>query len=175
MSCKPLLDRYAEGTLSPKLLAAVASHLELCAECVAIFEELKVVDALLTTIRVPATQPNFTFAVMAEVRSMPVPTIPRLNVAALLGGYITIAWVIIALWLRLAGVSAQGALANTSAAASQFFGAFHAITSSAMGSFGHGAPLLTTFVVSVRAEAGAATANSPSSKNASATNKREIM
>ncbi|GAC1657649.1 MAG: hypothetical protein NVS9B12_09820 [Vulcanimicrobiaceae bacterium] len=145
-SCKPLLGRYFEGTLGPQA-AAVAAHLEGCAACATLLDELKVVDGLLATVRSPLPAPNFTFAVMAEVRSLPLPIVPRTHMGALLGGYVVIAWAIIALWMHLAGVTAQSALPNAADAFSQAVNTAHALAGGAMSSFGHGAPLVTTFVL----------------------------
>ena len=149
--CKPLLDRYLEGTLPARDLLRIASHLENCAPCSTLLEELKAVDGLLATIGTPAPAANFTFAVMAEVRSMPVPVTPRLNVAALLGAYVAGAWAVVALWLRLAHVDVATAFANGGNAVTQFFSAAHGIATGALASFGHGAPLVTTFVIGVLA------------------------
>lgn len=148
-SCNSLLDRYLEGSLSTPQLLQLTAHLGTCAKCGDILEELKVVDGLLATISTPEPAPNFSFAVMAEIRTMPQPASSRLNVAALLGGYIVTAWAIIAIWLRLAGVTVQTALSNTASAFGQFGSGVHHITTGAINSFGHGTPLVTTFVLSV--------------------------
>lgn len=150
-SCSSLLDRYLEGSLSTPQLLQITAHLGTCAGCAVILEELKVVDGLLATIHTPEPAPNFTFAVMAEVRTMPRPAVSRLNVAALLGTYVVVAWAIIAIWLHIAGITAQTALANTASAFSQLGIGVHLITTGAMNSFGHGAPLVTTFVLGVLA------------------------
>ena len=150
-SCSSLLDRYLEGSLRAAQLLQITAHLGTCATCTEILEELKVVDGLLATIGPPEPAPNFTFAVMAEVRAMPHPVAPRMNIAALLGTYIVVAWAIIAIWLRVAGVTVQTAMANTSAAFAQAGNGLHDITTGAMNSFGRGAPLLTTFVMGILA------------------------
>ncbi len=72
-SCEPVLDRYLEGTLAPARMAQVAAHLKTCEPCTALLSEVKVVDALLFTTAVPELPQNFTFAVMAELQSMPAP------------------------------------------------------------------------------------------------------
>ncbi|MFN2529393.1 MAG: anti-sigma factor [Candidatus Baltobacteraceae bacterium] len=148
-SCSSLLDRYLEGSLSTPQLLQIAAHLGTCSKCTDILHELKVVDGLLATIRAPEPAANFTFAVMAEIRTMPQPASSRLNLAALLGGYVIIAWAIIAIWLRLAGISVQTALSNAAAALGQFSSGVHHISAGAINSFGHGTPLVTTFVLSV--------------------------
>jgi len=148
-SCNSLFDHYLEGSLSTPQLLQISAHLDTCAKCPDILEELKVVDGLLATVSAPEPVPNFTFAVMAEIRTMPQPASSRYNVATLLGGYVIIAWAIIAIWLRVTGITVQTVLSNTAAAMGQFNSGVHHITTGAMNSFGHGAPLVTTFVLSV--------------------------
>ena len=150
-SCSSLLDRYLEGSLSTPELLQITAHLGTCDACTGILEELKVVDGLLATIRTPEPAANFTFAVMAEIRTMPQPAASRISIAALLGSYVVVAWVIIAIWLRLAGITAQTAFGNLSSALSQLGSSLHVVTTGAMNSFGHGAPLVTTFVLGVLA------------------------
>lgn len=151
-SCKPLLDRYSEGTLSTAEVLRIAAHLESCAECSAVFEELKVVDGLLTTLT-PAQGPaaNFTFAVMAEARSMPLPVAPRTNVLALSGAYILVAWAIIAVWLQVAGIGFSGALLALAGFAANAAGVAHSVTAGLTGVFGSGTPQVTAFVFTVLA------------------------
>jgi anti-sigma factor RsiW len=72
-SCEPLLDRYIEGTLKPAQMRAISEHVEECEHCRGLLEEVKMIDGLLATTRIPHLPENFTFAVMAEVGSMPAP------------------------------------------------------------------------------------------------------
>lgn len=149
-SCKQLLDRYAEGTLGTQRMLFVSQHLTACGECAAVLEELKVVDALLTTLHAPpAPAPNFTFAVMAEVRSMPLPSVPRTNVLAAIAAYVAVAWAIIVLWLNLAGIGISGGLALATTALTNAAAAVHAISAGATGVFGNGTPAVTAFVIAV--------------------------
>ncbi len=150
-SCSPLLDLYREKLLSPSQAALVREHLKTCMNCTALLDELKVVDALLATVRTPEPVANLTFAVMAEVRSMPVPVAPRTHFGALLGFYIVVAWAIIALWLHFAGITTASALAGVMGAASQTWTTAQAFSAGAAGSFGHGASFLPAIVVSALA------------------------
>lgn len=151
-SCKPLLDRYAEGSLTMQQLARISAHLSGCGECSAVLEELKVVDGLLATMSAPPAPPlNFTFAVMAEVRPLPIPAVPRTNVFALAGAYTLVAWAIIALWLQLSGVGVAGALTLLAEFAAQTAGSAHALTAAVSGVFGSGTPQVTAFVLTVLA------------------------
>lgn len=72
-SCEPLLDRYIEGTLTPRQMIDIAAHVRDCANCRELLDEVKAIDALLFTTSVPELPENFTFAVMAEVNSLPAP------------------------------------------------------------------------------------------------------
>lgn len=149
-SCKPLLDRYAEGTLGTQQMLRVAAHLEMCPRCAPLFEELKVVDGLLWTLSAPpAPAPNFTFAVMAEARSMPVPRERKTNLAALAGAYTLAAWALIAVWLQVSGVGFSGALASGAALAATSAGIAHSVTAGVSGVFGNGTPQVTAFVLTV--------------------------
>ena len=126
-------------------------HLKTCAHCTSLLDELKIVDALLTTVRTPEPVANLTFAVMAEVRSMPVPVTPRTHVGALLGFYIVVAWAMIALWLHFAGITAQSAFASGLGATSQMWTTANALSTGATGSFGHGSSFVPAIVASALA------------------------
>lgn len=115
-SCEPLLAEYIEGSLSARRMAVVARHVHGCPSCTALVEELKVVDALLATTATPSLPENFTFAVMAHARSMPVPEPRLMPVWMAAGGYVLAVWLLAAGWLLLRGTgaiaAAQRALAS---------------------------------------------------------------
>ncbi|MGR4066134.1 MAG: anti-sigma factor family protein [Vulcanimicrobiaceae bacterium] len=94
-SCESLLDLYVEGSLAPKDVRAVDAHVRDCKPCAALLAEIRVVDALLATARPAQLAPNFTFAVMAEVRSLPAPRRTGAPLAAILGGYVLAAWLLL--------------------------------------------------------------------------------
>lgn len=108
-SCEPLLAEYIDGTLSARRMAVVARHVHGCAPCTALVEELKVVDALLTTASAPELPPNFTFAVMAHARSMPAPQPHRAPVWLATGGYLLAVWLLAAGWFLVRGTGAIAA------------------------------------------------------------------
>lgn len=110
-SCEPLLDRYLEGTLPPRTLAAISAHIAECDKCSALLDEVKVVDALLFTTTVPALPENFTFAVMAEVREMPPVHAPAHQVWSFLAIYSAAAWVGAVLAMALTGTRPQAVIA----------------------------------------------------------------
>jgi anti-sigma factor RsiW len=96
--CEPLLDRYVEGTLTPRDMARVKKHLQSCPHCESLLSELRVVDALLATTTPAELAPNFTFAVMADVRSTPVRAKRSLPVWGVLAFYV------VAVWIAVSGV-----------------------------------------------------------------------
>lgn len=103
-SCEILLDRYVEGTLTPREMLRVSAHLRTCAHCESLLAELRVVDALLATTKPAELAPNFTFAVMADVRTTPMHEQRRLSVWAVLTFYVVAAWIAVSgLYVALGG------------------------------------------------------------------------
>lgn len=92
-SCEPLLDRFLEGTLTPRQMAAVSSHVRSCDRCTSLLQEVRVVDALLASTKPVDIAPNFSFAVMAEVRSLPMIEPRRVSPWYGLSFYLVIAWI----------------------------------------------------------------------------------
>lgn len=91
-SCEPLLDRYLEGTLAPREMLRMRAHVEGCAHCTSLLAELRVIDALLATTKPIELAPNFTFAVMAEVRDAQMHAVRRVAIWIPLTSYIVVAW-----------------------------------------------------------------------------------
>jgi len=91
--CEPLLDQYLERSLRPATMLRVAKHLHACKACHALLVELRSVDGLLLGAKQPELPPNFTFAVMAEVRSRPALRRRRVPAWAVLSSYLAAAWV----------------------------------------------------------------------------------
>lgn len=144
-SCEPLLDRYLEGTLPPRMLAAISAHIAKCEECTALLNEVKVVDALLFTTTVPDLPENFTFAVMAEVREMPPVHAPAHQVWSFLAIYSAAAWVAAVLAMALTGTRPQAVLAFLAHAA----GAVSATVAHFFNIAPHATPTLAAFGVIV--------------------------
>ncbi len=94
-SFEDLLEQYFENTLLPREAASMKLHLDRCAACAALFEEVRVVDALLLTPQKTEPRANFTFAVMAEARAMHAPTRKRTPFVAYLVSYLALAWIVI--------------------------------------------------------------------------------
>lgn len=95
-SCEQHLDRYVEGTLAARQMLAMASHLQRCDSCTTLMQELRVIDALLATTQPVELPPNFSFAVMAEVRGITVHQPRRVPIWALVFVYLVGAWTVIA-------------------------------------------------------------------------------
>ncbi len=104
--CEPRLAEYLEGTLSARRMAVVARHVHGCASCSSLIEELKVVDALLATSTPPDLPANFTFAVMAHARSMPLPQPRRLPIWLAAAGYVIAVWLLAGGWFLARGTGA---------------------------------------------------------------------
>jgi anti-sigma factor RsiW len=130
-SCEPLLDRYVEGTLTPREMAQVSAHLRTCSHCESLLTELRVIDALLATTAPVELAPNFTFAVMAETRTTPIRAHHPLSLRAVLTFYVVGAWIALsALYIGLGGrvpylAAAWGTLTH---AATQNLGVLSAAT-----------------------------------------------
>ncbi len=121
-SCEPLLSEYVDGTLSARRMADVAKHVHSCTSCTALKDELNVVDGLLATAPLIELPVNFTFAVMADARSMPAPQQTRLTITKAIIGYLLAVWVVVGTYLLLRGSSAFSAVGD---ALSPLAGAWH--------------------------------------------------
>ena len=138
-SCEPLLDRYVEGTLTRRQMIDVGTHLRDCASCRELIDELKAVDALLFTTRVPELPENFTFAVMAETRALPAPRARQNPFWSFLALYSAAAWVAAVVAMVLTGTSPStvvGAISGALARAGL-------LSSTVSSSFSHGMSHLT--------------------------------
>ena len=115
-SSEPLLDEFVDGTLPLETHARLAAHAEECASCGSLLAELRVIDALLLAPRRLEPAPNFNFAVMAEVRSMPRPHASRFHALPVLGIYLAFAWSVIGFFFIAGKSAAHSALGFVSAA-----------------------------------------------------------
>ena len=96
-SCEPMLDDHLEATLSRRQMRDVALHLRSCPACSALFEELRVIDALLTTTR-PRGRigSDFTAAVISAAAAAPPHPRRRLALWVPLLAYLCVAWTLLA-------------------------------------------------------------------------------
>ena len=94
-SSENLFEGYLDGTLAPAQRARLLGHVNGCGRCKGLLDELRVVDALIATPRRVELPQNFTFATMAEVRSLPRPHASRAPTYAYLISYLAAAWLLI--------------------------------------------------------------------------------
>jgi len=135
-SFEPLLDEYVDGVLAPREHALVAAHVAGCSSCAGLHEELRVIDALLLTPRALEPAPNFTFKVMAEVRSLPAPAHHHVPALPVIAAYLAFAWTAIALFFTFAGAAANGALVTLRAAFVHNLDAFNGLAAATGHLFG---------------------------------------
>ena len=90
--CEERFERLLDGHLNPRERARLLGHVDACAACRGLLDELRVVDGLLLGPRAVELPPNFTFATMAEVCAMTPPASRRPAIAASLVSYVVAAW-----------------------------------------------------------------------------------
>jgi anti-sigma factor RsiW len=98
MSCnssEALFEQYLDDTLLPARRAALLAHLNHCGHCKGVLEELRVVDALIASPRHVELPENFTFATMAEIRTLPRPQVSPAPIYAYLSSYLVAAWLLV--------------------------------------------------------------------------------
>jgi anti-sigma factor RsiW len=99
MSCSSAeerFERFLDGRLGPTQHSEFLEHIDRCAGCRSVLEELRVVDALLNTPRQVLLAPNFTFATMAEACALRAPAHQPTPVRAYLVSYLAGAWLLAA-------------------------------------------------------------------------------
>jgi anti-sigma factor RsiW len=148
-SFEALLDEYVEGTLTGRKRAELVRHLDGCEPCAALLAELRVIDALLLTPRRIEPAPNFTFAVMAEIRAMPLPAMPRAPTWEVLIAYLVFAWIAIGVWLSQDGPIARTTLALAQTFLAGVFGTLGAVADAVSHTFGGQGALVFAFVTAV--------------------------
>jgi hypothetical protein len=93
-STEALFERFLDGELPAPLRDGLVAHVDRCADCRGVLEELRVVDALLREPRQVGLAPNFTFATLAEVRALPAPVPHHPPIRAYLVSYLVAAWLL---------------------------------------------------------------------------------
>jgi len=144
-SCEPLLDRYIEGTLTPRQMIDITAHLRGCNSCGELLQEIKVVDGLLATTSAPDLAENFTFAVMAEVRAMPAHKARAHPIWSFLILYPAAAWVAGILAMVLTGTSPSTVIASISNVLTGIGAASSGVSAGFSHSLGHFTPTLAAF------------------------------
>lgn len=97
MSCssaEALFERFLDGNLIRTQRGELLAHIDGCAGCRSVLEELRVVDGLLNTPREVLLAPNFTFATMAETRALRAPAYYQPPVRAYVVSYLAATWLI---------------------------------------------------------------------------------
>ncbi len=148
-SCESALGGYLEGTLSHRKTLQIRDHLERCTACEALCAELRVVDALLTTVRHLEPAPNFTFATMAEVRGMAQPHVPRTRLLAFVGTYLAAVWAVLGLWFLFANASARATFAMMTQVVAHGVSAAGIAATGLSQALGHGSPVTTVFIAAL--------------------------
>jgi anti-sigma factor RsiW len=138
-SCEAYLDRYVDGDLEPRRAAWVAQHLQQCAECERLHRRLRIVDALLETVRPFELDDDFTPSVMTTVFSLPLPAAARRPWPILIAAYLFAGWIVLA-----------GAFFELRAHAAVGTGIAHAVTKffGALGPIAHSLSPVTPYAVS---------------------------
>ena len=95
-SSEERFERFLDGELAARERAELIAHVDACAGCRSILEELRVVDALLLEPRAVQLVPNFTYVTMAEVRALDAPRRMRAPITAYAVSYLVAAWSIVA-------------------------------------------------------------------------------
>jgi anti-sigma factor RsiW len=90
--CEERFERFLDGLLTAADTARLRGHVDACAACYGLLEELRVVDALLLEPRSVELPANFTVATLAGVRALPPPCVRRAPIAASLVSYVVGAW-----------------------------------------------------------------------------------
>ncbi len=150
--CEGALDAYVEGALPDEARTGVEAHVEECDRCRALLEELRCIDALLLMPRQVEPTPNFTYQVMADVRSVPPPVVARTPTQRVVIAYLVFAWAIIGAWLVFGGGSARDALASGASALAGYGGGFGALADATTQLFGNatsGVSALMTIIIAV--------------------------
>lgn len=130
-----LFEGRLDGTLTPLQHRELTAHLDRCARCSAVLEELRVIDALLLTPRALEPSPNFTFKTLAEIRTLPAPQPKRTTWPWMFAVYLFFSWLAIGVWFASGRPDGHAALALGTAAAAHFGGALEGIAR-AIGSSG---------------------------------------
>jgi hypothetical protein len=93
--CEERFERFLDGHVSDAERARLLGHVDSCAPCSGLLEELRVVDGLLIEARTIELPPDFTSATMAEVHALPEPAACPQPVVAWLVSFLVAAWCLI--------------------------------------------------------------------------------
>jgi len=142
-SAERLFDPFLAGELSGKATGKVVGHIDRCTGCRTMIEELRSVDALLNAPRRIELAPNFTFATMAEVRSVAAPRAYRTPLRAYLVSYLVAAWLIAAAGLLFVPQTMYALAGTTLDVARDIADAFGGVAAVIARLFGRGGTILS--------------------------------
>jgi hypothetical protein len=149
MSCssaEALFERFLEGDIPLAQRRNFLAHVDRCAGCRGVLEELRVVDALLLAPRQIELAPNFTFATMAEARAVPPPGAYHPPIRAYLVSYLVAAWLIAGAALVIAPQIMQALGGTTLDIARDISDAFGGLGGVVTRLFGRGGNVLTALL-----------------------------
>jgi hypothetical protein len=122
--CEERFERFLDGALTAGERARLLAHVDGCAACRGLLEELRVVDALLLAPRTIELPANFTVTMMADVHALPPPAARRSPIAATLVAYTVAAWSLAGAAVVIAPHTVLSAGRNALAIAATVLGAF---------------------------------------------------
>jgi hypothetical protein len=93
--CEERFERFLDGAVTGAERERLLTHVDSCAACRGLLDELRVVDGLLIEPRGIELPADFTVATMAEVHALPEPVVTRPPVLAWLVSFIVAAWSLI--------------------------------------------------------------------------------
>jgi hypothetical protein len=152
MSCsstEALFEPFLDGELPAAARGELIAHVDRCAGCRGVLEELRVVDALLIEPRRIDLAPNFTFAVMAEARALAAPAPYRPPVRAYLVSYLVGAWLLAGVAMAFAPLTMRALAGTTLDIARSIFGAIGALGAVIGRSFGRGGNVLSALLAAL--------------------------
>jgi anti-sigma factor RsiW len=122
--CEERFERFLDGDLSDAERARLLRHVDGCAGCGGLLEELRVVDGLLLTPSAVELPADFTVATMADVHALPLPQARRAPITATLVAYIVGSWSLVGAAFLIAPEHMLALAQNALRAGSTVLGAF---------------------------------------------------
>jgi hypothetical protein len=153
--CEERFELFLDDVLTGGERARLLAHVDGCTACLGLLEELRVVDALLLEPRTVELPADFTFATMADVRTLPPPCTQHAPIAATLISYTVAAWSLAGAAVLIAPDEVRAAGRNAWAVGGTVVGAFaglqHAWTTVAGGVVVADAIVLVAVAAALRA------------------------
>jgi hypothetical protein len=150
-SAEALFERCLDDALTVGQRAGLVAHVDGCGACHGVLEELRTVDALLRRPRTVELAPNFTFATLAEARTLPAPQHARPPVRAYLVSYLAGTWLLCGAGLLIAPQSMHAMGGTTLDIARSIADAIGGIGSVIARLFARGGSVLTALLASLLA------------------------